>query len=95
MGQPTRRSAVRAANRLLARTLADLERASAADLAEARQAARDLLARSMQMGHGQLSWRRLEAALRLGLDMDEEMQRYFARLPRPVRGPANPLQGPP
>ena len=94
MSHPTRRAGVREANKLLARALTGGERASAAELARARQAARDLLMRSMQMGHRQLAWRRLEAALHLGLDMDEQMQRYFTRLPRPARGPGSPLRNP-
>jgi len=89
----TRRSGVRRANKLIARTLVDLDQANAADLVGAQQAALDLLARSIRMGHCQLAWRRLDAVLRLGLDLDEETQRYFAHLPKPGCGSIRPMQG--
>jgi len=85
-----KRSAVRQANKMLYKALAGTTPKCHHDLAHARQVAHDLLMRSMKMGHQQLAWRRLEMALHLGLVMTDEIQRYFASLPRPSRGRVSP-----
>lgn len=83
---------MREANKLVSRVLAGGEATSEAELTRARQAARALLIRSMKMGHQQIAWRRLDAALRLGIDMDEQMRCYFTRLPRPTLEPGSSLR---